>query len=742
LSGIWVQSNANNTLIGTDGDGVADEAERNVISGNGSNGIRLDPNNTGAVVAGNYIGLNAAGDAALANGSRGILIQGASTNNLIGTDADGTSDDLERNVVSGNTSNGIYIYTVGTEGNVVAGNYIGLNAAGDEAIPNGGRGVELRTCSNNRIGGTHPAERNVISGNGYDGIFMYVDATDNLVQGNYIGTDASGTDAWGNGHWGVNISNGSSGNTVGGTGIGAGNLIAYNGRSGIRISDLCYDNSIRGNAVYSNADLGIDLWPEGVTPNDPGDGDDGANHLQNFPVLTSAESDNSQVFIVFEGTLNSSPNTLFELDFYVSSSCDPSGYGEGEIYLGPDIVTTDGNGDASFETTLPGVIPVGYFATATTTDPDGNTSEFSECRIVTEMCSPARWPDFSWDPVTPLIDQVTTFTGTATGSPPIDFTWDFGDGNIGSGAVVQHSYAAAGDYTVIMTATNCTNTVVVTQSHVVTVLFQCDPVHDADFVWDPLPPTAGQAVTFTGSASGTLPIDYSWDLGDGNTGLGAVVQHTYAAAGDYTVVMTATNCTDSIAIQTHVVTVEEPSCEPVQDAAFSWQPTTPAIGEAVTFTSSATGTTPITFTWDFGDTNTGTGAIISHTYAATGTYVVVMTATNACGQQVVSHTLTVVEVPVCTPVQIVTATADVAACTVDFAAQLYGDTPFTYQWAFGDRVTSTLETPTHVYTASGTYTVTLEVWNCTDQGYAIHSFPVAVDCDVVEYQVFLPLIWK
>jgi len=739
-SGVWIQGGCANTLIGTDGDGIADEAERNVISGNGSRGVRLDSDNTGTVVAGNYIGLNAAGDAAIPN-SGGVLIQSGSTNNRIGTDADGTSDDLERNVISGNTSQGIYIYHQGTEGNVVAGNYVGLNAAGDAAIPNTGRGVEIRSCANNRVGGTLPAERNVISGNSYDGVFLYVDAIDNVVQGNYIGTDASGTIALGNGHWGVNISQGSIGNTIGGSGVGAGNLIAFNGRGGMRVTDSSYDNSLRSNAVFSNTELGIDLWPEGVTPNDPGDGDDGANYLQNYPVLTAAESDNSQVFIVFEGTLNSSPNTLFELDFYVSSSCDPSGYGEGEIYLGPDIVTTDGSGNASFETTLPGDIPVGYFATATAIDPDGNTSEFSECRVVTAMCSPVRWPDFSWDPNTPLVDQVTTFTGTATGTPPIDFTWDFGDGHTDVGAVVQHSYSAVGNYTVLMTATNCTGTVAVTVTHVVTVgELPCEPVHDADFAWDPLMPITDQVITFTGSASGTAPIDYAWDLGDGSTATGAVVQHSYSAAGAYTVMMTATNCTGTASVtQVHTVTVTGPPCAPVQDPAFSWLPTTPAVGQVVTFTGSASGTAPITYTWGFGDATFGTGAVVTHTYAATGIYVVVLTASNPCSAQVVTHTLTVVEEPVCTHVEIVTVTTDIAACTVGFAAELYGDPPFTHLWAFGDGMTSTLAAPTHAYTATGTYTVTLEVWNCGEVGYATHSLPVTVAC-VPAHLVYLPLV--
>ena len=117
-----------------------------------------------------------------------------------------------------------------------------------------------------------------------------------------------------------------------------------------------------------------------MTPNDAGDGDAGANNLQNFPVLTSATSGSTTI----EGTLNSASNTQFRLEFFANTACDPSGFGEGETFLGSTDVTTDGSGNASFTVTFPATVPVGQFITSTATDPDNNTSEFSQCIDVVE----------------------------------------------------------------------------------------------------------------------------------------------------------------------------------------------------------------------------------------------------------------------------------------------------------------------------------------------------------------------
>ncbi|HVI73210.1 MAG TPA: Calx-beta domain-containing protein, partial [Pyrinomonadaceae bacterium] len=116
-----------------------------------------------------------------------------------------------------------------------------------------------------------------------------------------------------------------------------------------------------------------------MTPNDPADGDTGSNNLQNFPLITSVTSNAGQTTIA--GTLNSTANTTFSVDFYSNAACDPSGNGEGAkpFSLNTGLVTTDANGNGNFNVVVPAALPAGRVITATATDPSGNTSEFSPC---------------------------------------------------------------------------------------------------------------------------------------------------------------------------------------------------------------------------------------------------------------------------------------------------------------------------------------------------------------------------
>src|SRR5262249_19782616 len=131
---------------------------------------------------------------------------------------------------------------------------------------------------------------------------------------------------------------------------------------------------VLSNSIFSNSFLGIDINNDDVTPNDACDGDTGANNLQNFPVLTSASS------ALVRGTLNSTPNTAFTIQFFSNSTCDPSGNGEGQTFVGSTAVTTNASSNASFS--FPASLALGQFITATATDPSNNTSEFSQCRQV------------------------------------------------------------------------------------------------------------------------------------------------------------------------------------------------------------------------------------------------------------------------------------------------------------------------------------------------------------------------
>ena len=182
--------------------------------------------------------------------------------------------------------------------------------------------------------------RNVISANGLHGVFLGTDNAsvhDNLMQGNFIGTDITGTKLLGNASDGVQVSL-SMNNTIGGdvttTGAPPANVIAGNSGNGVGVVGFgpVTGLTIKGNSIFSNGGLGIDLNLDGVTPNDSGDPDTGPNNLQNFPVITSVTDSGGSVEIV--GTLDSLPNEDFTLEFFASDKADPSHFGEGQVFLG------------------------------------------------------------------------------------------------------------------------------------------------------------------------------------------------------------------------------------------------------------------------------------------------------------------------------------------------------------------------------------------------------------------------
>jgi hypothetical protein len=158
--------------------------------------------------------------------------------------------------------------------------------------------------------------------------------------------------------------------------VSAGNVISGNGGAGVWIDSTASGVSVLVNSIFSNQGLGIDLSPAGVLPNDPGDGDAGANDGQNYPVLTAADADPSGVTV--QGSLDSTPDSDFRVEFFSIPVCDDSGNGEGERYLGFLEVTTDNTGAAGFSTLLPGVSDLESI-TSTATGAGGSTSEFGAC---------------------------------------------------------------------------------------------------------------------------------------------------------------------------------------------------------------------------------------------------------------------------------------------------------------------------------------------------------------------------
>ncbi len=335
------------------------------------------------------------------------------------------------------------IRLVGGEGNVVESCYLGTDASGTRAKANG-NGIVINDSASNTIGGRDPGQGNVISGNAGYGVNVEGDFGENRIVGNLIGTDASGTAELGNTYSGVRLGIGVRNASVAanviaanGTGVelfgyaanplrnnvvwanhigtdrtgakdlgnfGYGvkvvgarftdvlfNTVAFNRAAGVAAGDAD-GTRINQNAVYANGPddpsqgLGIDLGGDGVTPNDPGDADEGPNGLQNFPVLTSAETIGGST--VVKGTLDSTPNTAFGIEFFSNPKADPTGHGEGRFPLSSTNVTTDGSGEASFAYTTEEPVPAGHVVAATATPNDQisgtfSTSEFSETITVT-----------------------------------------------------------------------------------------------------------------------------------------------------------------------------------------------------------------------------------------------------------------------------------------------------------------------------------------------------------------------
>ena len=351
-------------------------AARNVISGNSQDGVQLvGTTATGNTIQGNLIGVDVTGGKVLANGQEGVRLNAAPSNTVGGT-LTGAG-----NIISHNGDLGIYVTGSAATGNVIQGNYVGTDITGTKSFGNTWDGIYVEGAAGTIIGGTTAGAGNVISANSARGIYLRAGASRTTIQGNYIGTKADGVSALGNGNHGIDIEAGSTNNLIGGTVANAGNRVAFalTVFSGVRVLSNSFNNAILGNCVFSNGGLGIELvGASGVNTNDACDADLGGNNLQNFPVLSSAIVGTSGN-IEIGGSLNSVASRSYRVQFFASPACDPSGYGEGQIFLGDTLVALGASCSINFTNTLAVSVPVGYFVTATATDPANNTSEFSAC---------------------------------------------------------------------------------------------------------------------------------------------------------------------------------------------------------------------------------------------------------------------------------------------------------------------------------------------------------------------------
>ena len=540
----------NNTIGGTAA------GAGNLISGN-MRGLSIVLNiGSGNVVQGNLIGTNAAGTAALGNTLSGVYI--AAPNNQIGGTAAGA-----RNIISGNGLRGVELNssTNPSSATQVIGNYIGTDITGSVDLGNAGDGVNIYASASNVIGGTSSAARNVISGNNGNGVYIESNSLGNsdgnTVQGNFIGTQADGSSPLPNSQIAVLLIGNTSNNQIGGTTSGAGNLIAYSSGAGVSIQRGT-GNAILSNSIVSNAGLGIDLAPSGVTPNDIGDGDTGANNLQNFPVLTSVTSDGRNTTI--QGSLNSTASAQFRVEFFTNPACDGSGNGEGQTFLGFTTITTDGSGNAPINATLPVTLTPGHVVTATATDPAGSTSEFSACAqfCPTITLSPASLPSGSTG--TAYNQTITASGGTA----PYTFAVTFGalppDLTLSSSGVLSGTPTTLGSFTFTVSAADangCTGS----RSYTISI---CPAITLSPAA---LPAgTVGTAYNQTITASGgTSPYSIAVSVGSLPPGLtlspSGVLSGTPSVPGSFTFTVTAADANSCKGNRSYtLITVQASAC--------------------------------------------------------------------------------------------------------------------------------------------------------------------------------------
>jgi hypothetical protein len=378
-----VSDNGSGDIYGGTAAGVG-----NVISGNGEYGIAASGNIT---IEGNYVGTDATGNVAVGNGptySGGTGIYCAEALN-----AKSVTAVISNNVVSGN-SDGIRVFTnVGSQSAyTIADNLIGTNAAGTAGVGNKGIALDLHSVENATV------QNNVISAN-YDGVELETSAPLTELQhvvflGNLIGTDKTGTVALGNTTGGITIDPGS-GITIGGPGPGQGNVIANN-IYGISLLRGQQDQFIR-NSIFGN--IGYSYIPAGITVGT------GANQSVTPPALTFTPGTGTTGML--SGTLTGSPNLTYVIEVFSNPTVPSAGQEQGKTFIQDVMVKTNGSGQGTFSVTL----PVGIY-TATATDPNGNTSAFSNA--TGSQALPASVTAVASSSNPSLVGQQVTFTAVVT----------------------------------------------------------------------------------------------------------------------------------------------------------------------------------------------------------------------------------------------------------------------------------------------------------------------------------------
>lgn len=435
----------------------------------------------------------------------------------------------------------------------------------------------------------------------------------------------------------------------------------------------------------------------------------------------------------------SSPSTADPVNFDASASSDP----DGSISSYSWDYNEDGNPDDSGATPTHTFADDGIYAVELTVqDDDGTTSTFTDNVIVQNQAPNAQ---FTYSPDSLVASEPVSFDGTASSDPDgsiSSYSWDFGDGGSGSGQTPAHTYAASGTYTTTLTVIDDDGT-----SHSTSQTLEVDnAAPTADFTWTPESPSTADEVSL--KADGSSDPDgsissYSWDLDDDGTQdqTGLNITHTFPDDGIYPVSLTVTdNQGRSVSVEKNVdVSNQLPS------ASFTYTPDTPETLTDVSFDGSGSSDPDgsiSSYSWDFGDGNTATGESVQHSYADNGTYTVELTVVdNDSGSNTTSQTITVQnQGPVAEFTWMPTNPRPDSTITFDGANSFDADGTLTsFSWDFNNDGTqdATGSSPTHTFTDSGDYPVSLTVTdddgatNSTTQTVSVvNSSPsVSLSCD-------------
>jgi hypothetical protein len=482
-------ANRNGILIAGAGAvvGGTTPAARNVIDTGGDiNNVGITNDGPFTTMEGNWIGLNSAGTAGLGEGIDILNYVGPSI--TVG------------NVLTGDDTGNIWgVLSAGATGTVVSGNLIGTNPAGTAALGSLNRGVLLQADTDAVIGSSPFGGGNVIASS-----FIGVDVDGGIratVSGNHIGVDATNTVALPNFDIGVFVDSGGSARVTG-------NTIAHSAAEGVAVGSSPTDvatATVEQNSIFDNGFLGIDLGNDGSTANDgPGDADAGPNSFQNFPTLTSVTTGASTTVA---GTLSSTANAAFTVDFYANGDLDGSGIAEGQRWLGSKSVTTSGSGVANFTATGLAASTAGELFTATATNAAGETSEFGgsqpgagantaptlapipdqSAQVGSQLAFTAHGSDSDSPPQTLTYSLVGAPIGAAIDPATGVFTWTPTAGQIGPAS-----------FTVLVTDNGTPNLSATTGVNVTVTAAGTTTVVTSSMN----PSTYGQSVTFTATVSG------------------------------------------------------------------------------------------------------------------------------------------------------------------------------------------------------------------------------------------------